>query len=685
MEQRTLEIVKILLQEKNFITTNLIAKNLGVSSKTISRQIPKVEEFLKTAGLSLEKKSGAGILIAGSDVKKYLLAEKLKSARKREYSQSERRSVIISKLLTSREPIKLFVLSSAVNVTDSTISNDLDKLESWFSEQGLKLLRKPGLGVSLLGDERDLRRAIVRYIYENVEQSKLLNLFQDNLSAPEFFAEFIDVGDWKKFVQIVRELDYKFSDNAFIGLIVHISLAVQRIKNHEPIQISEEICERVKDSKEFLLAEKISERIAADFNIEVPRSEIFYIATHIIGARSRYSNVGNISMMDNFRVIKMARQIMKNAAKIIGRDIDKNQNLLAGLINHLATSISRIKMHMDIRNPLLGEMQKHYPELLTLTKKSVVEIETELGEKLPESEIAYIAMHIGAALADEEKFLHTKHRVVVACPNGMGTSRLLASRLRANFSTLKIVDEVPVLEITPEYIAEKDFEFIISTVPIVGAKIPVIVVSAVLTDDDKNKIESELSRQSKDFLQSAEEYDKRPPFSEALEKITAYGQAIISLMTNYFYLREQSDNIYDVCRLAGELAGNDEHSKIEIANSLLIREDKGGTVITGHHMVLLHCKSKFVSAPTFGILQLGEGFRYPDEGEIIRTAIVLLVPADSDEYVIDTIGYIASVLLDRWGFIEILHEGNGDEIKGEMLKIFEEFYKSKQAELIRIT
>lgn len=690
MEQRTLEIIKILLQQKDFQTTGDIAKKISVSSKTVSRQIPKVEEFLNKAGLSLEKKSGSGILIAGSDVKKYLLAEKLKSAKKREYSQSERRSIIISKLLTSHEPIKLFVLSSAVNVTDSTISNDLDKLESWFNQQGLKLLRKPGLGVSLLGDERDIRRAIVKYIYENVAQSELLNLFQDNFNAdktPKIFYDLIDANNLKKFERMIQELEieagYKFSDNAFIGLTVHLSLTVQRIKNHEPVKISDEIRERLKNKKEFNFAERLAEKISADFNITVPQSEIFYITSHILGARSRYSSVGNISMTDNFKIVRMARQIMKNAAKITSRDIDKNQNLLAGLINHLTPTISRIKMHMDIRNPLLNEMKKHYPELLNLTKKCVVDMEKEIGEKLPEEEIAYIAMHIGAALADTEKFLHTMHRVIVACPAGMGTSRLLASRLRANFSTLKIVAEVPISEITPEFIAEKDFEFIISTVP-VKINFPVIVVNATLSEEDKNLIESELSRQSKNFLKSAEEYDKRPPFSEALAKITAYGQTIISLMTNYFYLREQSDNINDVCKLAGELAGNDDQSKIEIANSLLIREDKGGTVITGHHMVLLHCKSKFIKSATFGILQLGEGFQYPEDDEIIQTAIVLLVPADADEYVVDTVGHIASVLLDRWGFIEILHEGDSDEIRGEMLKIFEEFYKSKQNELMSL-
>lgn len=698
MEQRTGEIIKILLQEKNFQTTGTIAQKLGVSSKTISRQIPKVEEFLNSIGLQLEKKSGTGILITGSDSKKYLLSKKLESTKKREYSPNERKSVIISKLLTSSEPIKLFVLSSAVNVTDSTISNDLDKLESWFQEQSLKLLRKPGLGVSLLGDERDLRRAIVRYIYENLNQGELLNLIQNNLSdaenlkitqAPKFFLELIDAGNWKKFERLIQELEhesgYKFSDNAFIGLIVHLSLAVQRIKNHEPVATDEEIFLKIKNRKEFILAKRLAEKISADFKIEVPQSEIIYIASHILGARSRYSSASlrNISMMDNFRVVKMARQIMKNAAKFTGRDIDKNQNLLAGLINHLAPSISRIKMKMDIRNPLLNEMQEHYPELLTLTKKCVVEVEEELGAKLPETEIAYLAMHIGAALADSEKFLHTAHRVVVACPTGMGTSRLLASRLKATFPTIKIVDEVQILKITPEYIAEKDFEFIISTVPIPRINFPVLVVSAALTEDDKNKIEKELSRQSKNFLKSAEEYDNRPPFSEALKKMTAYGQAIISLMTNYFFHREQSDNINDVCKLAGELAGKDFHSKIEIANDLLIREDKGGTVITDHHMVLLHAKSAVVKSATFGILQLGEGFTYPDEGEIIRTAIVLLVPADADEYTVDIIGHIASVLLDRWGFIEILHEGDSEEIRGEMLRILEEFYKAKQNELMR--
>ena len=124
--------------------------------------------------------------------------------------------------------------------------------------------------------------------------------------------------------------------------------------------------------------------------------------------------------------------------------------------------------------------------------------------------------------------------------------------------------------------------------------------------------------------------------------------------------------------MAGKIAGDDADSRAEISKALLLREDKGSTLIVGRHMILLHCKSAAIKSPAFGILQLGEGFIYPEDGEIVRTAIVLLAPIDADEFTLETIGHIASVLLDRWGFIEILHAGDGVEIEREMLKLLQD-------------
>ena len=699
MDQRTFLIIKLLIENDSGKTLGALAKALGISAKTVSRHLPKVEALLNDYDIKLERRTGTGLQLVGSPVKKFALLEYAKKALDRkEYSPKERLSVIISRLLSSREPIKLFVLSSQLHVTDSTISNDLDKLEPWFRDQGLRLLRKPGLGISLLGDERDLRRAIIRYIYDHIGEDELLNLVQDNLNgadsdehitqASKFLLELIDEGVWRRIDKIIhtleREANYQLSDNAFIGLVVHLSLVVQRIKNHDAIELDAESLDKLKAHREFKLAAAIADKIRAEFDVDIPDSEVGYLTAHLLGARNRYDseNIGSVSMMDNFRLVRLARAVMKAAARESGRDIDKNQNLLAGLVNHFGPSISRLRMHMDIRNPLLNEIKEHYPELMTLTKKCVGELERELQIELPEAEIAYIAMHLGAALADSEPFLNSVHRVIVACPTGMGTSRLLASRLRSQFRNLKIVDQVPILSINAAYVASMDFEFVISTVPIPNVEYPVVVVNTALTKDDRINIENELARQNEKFLSSAAEVEARLPFVEALKMLTEYGQAITALLSNWFYVRAEVKSIEDACSMVGRLVGRSTVAREGIKVDLLEREDKGSTVLTGHHMVLLHCRTTHVVESAFGILQLGRGFQYPSDGEIVRTAIVMLAPIDSSECVIDTIGHAASVLLDRWGFIEILHEGNEREIYNELVKIFEAFYKSKCHDLI---
>ena len=695
IEQRTFLIAKILLEDEGIKTLGEIAERLNVSTKTISRQLPKVEELFNKYSLQLEKKTGAGLIVKGSSVKKFALLEVGKKKFRKEYTPTERQSIIVSTLLSSMEPIKLFALSSLLNVTDSTISNDLDKMEPWFRDQGLKLLRKPGLGVSLLGDERDFRRAIVRYIYEHINDNELLELLQDNLNieaderlsqVSKFWLNLAGKDIWHKLEKLIHsveiELGYQFSDNAFIGLIVHISLTIQRIKNKDTVNIDPNSLEILKGKRELEIASNLAGKLSSIFNIEVPEAEIAYITMHLLGARSRYSaeNLSSISMMEDFRLVQIAHSIMKAAANETGRDINKNQNLLAGLVNHLGPSISRLKMNMDIRNPLLGEIKEHYPELIELAGKCIKELENYIGQKLPEAEVAYIAMHLGAALSDSEAFLHSIHRVVIACPTGMGTSRLLASRIKAQFQNIKIVDQVPILTINANYVAAMDFEFVISTVPINNPPCKVIVVSAALSREDKLKIEEELISQNEQFLNSAVVIEPKLSFPEALKKMSEYSQAILNLLSHCYFKRVSVRNIEEACFEAGRLLAEGEPCQTNIAKALLQREDKGSTLFSGHHMVLLHCKTDCAKTLSLGILQLGTGFEY--SGETVKTAIVLLAPPDSNEACIDTIGHIAAVLIDRWSFIDLLHEGNGAEINKELIKIFADFYKAKFNDLI---
>lgn len=59
------------------------------------------------------------------------MLEQIKSNGLHEYSPAERQNIVLSHLLKSQEPIKLLTLAKLLNVTEATISNDLDKLETW--------------------------------------------------------------------------------------------------------------------------------------------------------------------------------------------------------------------------------------------------------------------------------------------------------------------------------------------------------------------------------------------------------------------------------------------------------------------------------------------------------------------------------------------------------------------------
>ena len=174
LRERTTAILKILTEGDNpFQSAGELAERLGVSTKTVSRELPAVAEALKPYGLDLSRKKGAGFSIDGGAEAMASLKEFLGQVNDKTFTPEERRSIIVSQLLPNQEPVKLFTLASLLGVTDGTISKDLDRLESWFKGHGLKLVRKPGLGVYIEGKEASIRQAIVAYIYENVGEQEL--------------------------------------------------------------------------------------------------------------------------------------------------------------------------------------------------------------------------------------------------------------------------------------------------------------------------------------------------------------------------------------------------------------------------------------------------------------------------------------------------------------------------------
>lgn len=698
---RAIAIIQCLLEGGETVTAGTIAKELGVSSKTISRELPKVEMMLKAYGLKLIRKTGAGLRLDGDISRLEEMRENVMHTKLSAYTPQQRQIILAGQLLQSTEPIKLFALASMLRVTDGTVSHDLDKLEAWFQERRLLLVRRPGLGAYVKGSEQDIRRALVEIIYANLDEEQLLCLVHDQLqghaekrsAADQYLLHLVDVHIVHELEAMVHEMEsglpHHLSDTAFIGLVVHLSLAVQRMRKQEEIHIDAATLSALRGRREYRAAAELAGRIAEQFDLTVPEDEIGYVTMHLLGARSLYRTDDDqtASVIDNFHLVRMARSIMKRAEQETGSRLLGNKDLLLGLVNHLGPSISRLRMHMDIRNPLLKEMRTTYPQYMELARKSVQPLEKELGEALPEAEIAYIAMHLGAALTERRSVTPQRLRVIVACQTGMGTSRMLASGLKQAYDALEVVDLVSALQLNPDYVRHHEADFVISTVPIPWSPLPVVVTTPLLDEADKRRIDAEVQRQQKRavHLRTPLPVKAAVPFLEALRQMAAYNQAVQELLHNFFSqeLPEAQLDIRSICQAASRAASRDTASQAGIAAALLAREAEGETVLRGNAMVLLHARTGYVSSLLFGILHLKEPIRYPAEhGELVRTAIVMLAPEDSSHEALETIGAVSAALLERWGLIEILNEGKPDDIYRELETIFKDFYQKKYRELL---
>ena len=141
-----------------------------------------------------------------------------------------------------------------------------------------------------------MRSAQVRLIYNSFEEQELIDIVKNvgnniqkhnviEISSENRLLNLIDKSIIKKvensLSETIKDINLKISDSAFIGLVVHISLAVQRLRNGETISMEQDVLNELKSIEQFKTATKIAQQIEEEFDIKVPIDEIGYITMHL--------------------------------------------------------------------------------------------------------------------------------------------------------------------------------------------------------------------------------------------------------------------------------------------------------------------------------------------------------------------------------------------------------------------
>lgn len=692
---RVKEILRLLIGAdlSNFITVNDIAKELSLSSRTILREMPQVEKWLKHNQFKFIKKTGVGLLLdenlEGKNRLQRLLDEYYVE---KQYKPDERQYLIISELMQMKEPVKLYYFTSIFGVTEGTLSNDLDKVQEWFKKHNLKLVRKQGLGVYIEGKEKEFRQAMISLLYENLDENQLLQIIKDNVGSNEFNKERIEINAKNRLLNLIdkstikeleksvykveEKMQLKLADSAYVGLIVHLAIALQRIRNNERISIYPLFLSELKKTNEYTIAEGLVADISNYFNLEIPEDEIGYITMHLKGSKMQ-ANIKSEEqhMIGKYELIKIAKKMIAIAEIETGCSILQNKNLLMGLVNHLEPVISRLKMNLDIRNPLLTKIKETYPKIYETSVKSCKVLQDLLDVEIPESEIGYITMHIGAAIENEGKRKEHIYRVAVACASGIGTSRLLATRLQKEFKNIQVIDVISTINIKDEWLKEEGIELIISTVTI-DNPFTTVIVNPLLLEEDKIKIKMILGEIKDSIVVNDVKINKYDNLKKNILTLMEYGEAFIEIENNFYF--DQDDTINSKISLIEKISkvfGNTESEQKKLQDKLIERERLGTTILNGQGIILLHCRSEVVRQCQIGVIRFKNKIHFKDKHEEdIDTALVMLAPLEVKNTYIEVISEISKALVEAPEFVLSLKDGNEEQIFAQVNRIFGDFY-----------
>lgn len=551
LTSRQIAFLRLLMMEEGYRPIKYFTVPLKTSDKTLQKDLRIIEEYLKRFGVTINAKTGSGIMMNKESCNNQLLLHdlQLQEGDIRKISISERRFEIIKMLLnSSNNETSIQKLSDKYYVSKASIANDLKYIEDWLNEFNLSLCKTIS-GTKVNGKEIDIRKAIASLVqyYNNDEENKnqMQKLsFRLDISTLKGLQELFDNDKVLYVSSLIEELEkkycYQMSDPYYTNLLTHILISLKRGSEGKKIEdlISDDV-KLIRSDKLYSAAKWLVSQVNETYRIELPESEVYYVYQYFIasGFQESFTEVQN-DYVDNYKnnTNEITRKLISYMCRIINRDLMIDDTILEGLMLHIRPMLNRLNYNIQIRNPLLSEIIEQYNESLNICKAAVLLLTYEYNLKqINMDEIGYLTMYFQAAL--ERTVL--KRRAVVVCQSGYGTSQLLVTKLKKTFPQLKIVDVLSVHKLKERGL--KDIDFVISTVYLDIIEKPFILVSAFLNSRDIENISNILNE---DLLTRSKE-DIRLHFINDLIK-----EEYIYFNCSVDYIRNMLATIYgEKCKL----------------------------------------------------------------------------------------------------------------------------------------
>ena len=672
---RLVRILKILLEQNDDqgIKINDLAARLAISRRTVFRELEGIDESLAQMELKLVSHPQKGLFLQGSPEARKNLMDALKTKKISYSNKDERLMLLLYELLQHPGSEKLIYYANRFQVSEATISNDLTALDEMVRPYHLKM----GKGGIIEGSENDRRRLMGVILQKNLSSRPVNYLNKNELEEQVFqmgnddsIMHLLNQQLLKQILSLFEDYQHelnldRYAQSSYIGLVIHLVIAIDRIKNNESLVQRPEDIELSEESLQD--ARRLAHVLEKEFDLRFPDAEIDYIALHLQGAKISYlPHSQNPKKPWDAQLKKLVEQFTYGYGPELGSYLMADHQFLQGLITHLEPALTRIRSDLPIFNPMLDQLKSQYSDLFAKTKQAASCIEEYLGKPVSDGELGFLTMHVGASLERIRHIQRPPVKTAVVCASGIGVSSLLSARLEKTFPGLLNMKTLSLEEAG----SAGQYELIISTLPLNHKTIPVVEVSALLDERDEQAIRRMIDRIP---WESKGEQAAQKDFQQQMEDVQNAGQAASQLLVHFKMPAASVSSSRDLILAAAQAADGDTEI---IFKDLTKREELGSVVSAEDGFVLFH-------AVTDGTLQIQYFIIYPEGKtfgppyENIQFAVVCLLPAKHTRAQQDLLALLNMTMIDNPAYLAALKSRRQNSIQNFLMKISQDYVQKQ--------
>ncbi|MFP8782836.1 BglG family transcription antiterminator [Planococcus plakortidis] len=679
---REKSIIELVTRMAGKHTVNSLAAYLDVSARTIQRDLKSVEKLLEPFGLLMKRDAADALYLDGNNEKIYRLMQKLAASSVPEASPEEKKLRLLVILLEEGAFFKKQVLSNQLGISTTTLTSYLDELANWLRKFSVTLSRQRGVGMEVSGAEAHKRHALAAYFLIHFYEELIESLYylqqgttQDGKVLGYFNPAYLAAAN-QLVGEHISEQQIRLADSDYTGLVVHLALALQRTESGlllEPAIESEH-------NGEYAMIVAICEELRERFGVELAKRDIEFLAVVLKGSKIQASNV---LYYDSVLLGKLVKNLIRDVSAQLGVDLTKDFSLYQGLLAHMEPLIFRLKQKLESFNPLTDEIKKKYPVLFLAVKEA---LETEFDDlEFSADEVAYIVLHFGSALLMNEERVQIE--AVVVCPTGIGTSKMLASRIQKE---LPEIDSVKILSVHDFQTANlKEYDLVISTIRLPVTDVDYLMVSPLLNEQDISHIENYLQHniqqvtRNKAYLPSTAVEPGRKERRDVralLRDIQQVQAGMDALLDHFRVVRMEGPDYWAV--LENVLEGMERDGLLDAAGTLRQlkeREAKGGLGIPETQMALFHCRDESVRELMFQVVHLeAPSVVKGMDGRDMRMVNVLLMltPVELGAREQEIMSLISSSLIESEEAMLVFQSSNEGAIRGKLEELFYDYLQN---------